>query len=507
MDHLLKYIFDEYNDFGERGYHIKFDKTALQILKEGAWDEADLKNKIHKYDYEENQRNNEGHEALVSDFLFEQPKSKLMTIMYLNLVANALPDLFFVELNLERKKFIQIVLSIVFYNLFLQTYTFSSQPISSTQEKWLLAKADFYFGLEEIKKVCWGIQKEDFDVFCDRYAFDIRNKQVSELKNEKIYKDGELYFILCIDEFLEYVLLKTETIFKISSSDVAFSEYQRKKGFAFEEIVYHYLRQFSENVVHSIYYYPSTNKVAEIDILLQEEDYILIIECKSGTIDLKSAHTDEEIKRKIDNKVKKAYRTLENASNYVTSNSEYKFSNKSHVISGESQGIEVLCLHLSMYPLDPIASNLHILDERYIGESGNPKMTMSFEHFLAICFDCYYNEKSLGSYLKKRKKNIIEHPKVQFDNNELDLYYQLTNKGNNSMLTESLEKGIFDNFNDDFKTYTTFHNSNGEFRPAADMLRDIDSRFLYGFFENAKTQFGLNKRFIINLRDYLSVEK
>lgn len=114
MDHLLKYIFDEYNDFGERGYHIKFDKTALQILKEGAWDEADLKNKIHKYDYEENQRNNEGHEALVSDFLFEQPKSKLMTIMYLNLVANALPDLFFVELNLERKKFIQIVLSIVF---------------------------------------------------------------------------------------------------------------------------------------------------------------------------------------------------------------------------------------------------------------------------------------------------------------------------------------------------------------------------------------------------------
>lgn len=507
MDNLLKHIYNEYNDFEKKGYHIQFDKTALQILKDGVWDLADLKNKIRKYDSEEYQRNNESNQDLASEILFEQPKSMLLTIMYINLIVNALPDSFFIELNLEKEKFIQIILAVVFYTLFLNTFTFLSKPLTRTEEKWLLSRDDFYFGLEEIKKVCWGIEKRDFETFCDKFTFDIRNKQVSELKDEKIYKDGDQYFILCIDEFLEYMLLKPERLFKELCSEADFSEYQRKKGFAFEELVYYFFSQFANNVVNTIYYYPSTDKVAEIDILLQEENYIIIIECKSGTIELKSAHTDIEIKKKIDNKVKKAYRTLENASVYVSSNVHYKFSNKSFVVEGESQDTDILCLHLSMYSFDSLSSNVHILDESYIGKSGNPKITMSFEHFLAICLDCHNTGNFLGSYLKKRKKYIIEHPKARFDNNELDLYYQLMNKGNKSILTESLEKGIFDNFIEDIKTVTTFHDSLGEeFRPASDMLGEIDNRLLNGFFKDAKSRFGLNKRFINYLREYLSVE-
>lgn len=304
---------------------------------------------------------------------------------------------------------------------------------------------------------------------------------------EKFYKHGDKYFFLCIEEFLEYILLKTETLFKDSCAQEEFAKYQLNKGFVFEEFTFLQLKGFYKNAVHSVYYYPQRDKVAEIDILLQEDDYLLIVECKSGTIELKSASTDGEIKKKIDNKVKKANNTFENASNYVTSSERYKFSNKLNIVEGESKDREVLCLHLSMYPLDAISSNVHVLNNKYIGESGNPKITMSFEHFWAICLDCYNRGMPIGGYLKQRKKNIIEHPNVHFYINELDLYYQLTNKGNKSMLSESLENGYLENFNDNIRIVTTFHNSLGkEFRPASEMLRDIDNRLLYALFKKAK---------------------
>lgn len=173
---------------------------------------------------------------------------------------------------------------------------------------------------------------------------------------------------------MEYILIKTERLFKESCTNEEFSNYQRKKGFAFEEFVFSQFKGFYKNAVHSVYYYPQKDKVAEIDIILQEENYLLIIECKSGTIELKSASTDEEISKKIDNKVNKAYNTLEKANNYVALNERYKFSNKSNIVERESKDKEVLCLHLSIYLLDAISSNLHVLNEKYIGESGNPKI-------------------------------------------------------------------------------------------------------------------------------------
>ena len=192
LENLLMAICERYNDFKERGYYIKFDTTALQILQEGAIDKTDLENKIKRYDLIEFQkRRNADYQELVSEFMAEQPKSKLLTFMYVDLIVAALPNSFFEKLNLERKRLIQITLSIIFYNLFLQAYIYGEKPISTTQRKWLLGRDDFYLGIDEIKKVCWQIKKKDFEIFCEKYAFDLGNKKISELKGEKFYRNGD----------------------------------------------------------------------------------------------------------------------------------------------------------------------------------------------------------------------------------------------------------------------------------------------------------------------------
>ena len=185
-------ICERYNEFKERGYYIKFDITAVEILQEGAIDKTDLENKIKRYDLIEFQkRRNADYQELVSEFMAEQPKSKLLTFMYVDLIVAALPNSFFEKLNLERKRLIQITLSIIFYNLFLQAYIYGEKPISTTQRKWLLGRDDFYLGIDEIKKVCWQIEKKDFEIFCEKYAFDLGNKKISELKGEKFYRNGD----------------------------------------------------------------------------------------------------------------------------------------------------------------------------------------------------------------------------------------------------------------------------------------------------------------------------
>ncbi len=192
LENLLMAICERYNDFKERGYYIKFDTTALQILQEGAIDKTDLENKIKRYDLIEFQkRRNADYQELVSEFMAEQPKSKLLTFMYVDLIVAALPNSFFEKLNLEGKRLIQITLSIIFYNLFLQAYIYGEKPISTTQRKWLLGRDDFYLGIDEIKKVCWQIEKKDFEIFCEKYAFDLGNKKISELKGEKFYRNGD----------------------------------------------------------------------------------------------------------------------------------------------------------------------------------------------------------------------------------------------------------------------------------------------------------------------------
>lgn len=352
--------------------------------------------------------------------------------------------------------------------------------------------------------VCWEIPQKDVNIFIEKYAFDFRREDLSNLNNIKLFKDQNLFFILCIDHFLEYFLFQTESIFKNNFSVEEFTKYQMGKGADFEIVSFNYLSLFFNDIVRSVYYYPSNDRNCEIDILIRENNYLIIIECKSGTVELKSSSSDDEIKIKIHNKVKKAYKTLENACSYVKSNTEYVFKNSTDIMSGNSSDVEVICLHLSMYPLDCVSSNLHVLNNDYIGNCKNPKITMSFEHFFAICMDCNHKNRSIGDYLKMRKDNILKHPHSSFDINELDLYKQLTNE--KSILSEFLNRDILDSFNEDVKIFTTVHNSVGkEIRPATEMLRNINYILFESFLIKAKKSYKLNKRYIRYLSEYLSI--
>lgn len=518
MEKLLKYLYCKYNeiiteelDFNNLNNCILNENTVLKILKEGAKDKYDIENKIKIYDkkfvrkimkeYLETSQSVE----LVFESNFEQSNSIFLIFDYLSLIVCDMPESFFCEkLKIEKIRFLQIVLSIVLYVLFQETYAMVGDKITKTQKKWLLGRDDFYFGVEDIKKVCWEIEQKDFDNFCNLYAIDLDNMYI-ELNNKNVqegfYKYRDNYFILKIQKFLKYVLIKTEIMFKDFSVIRSFSEYQNKKGKTFENIVYDFVRGiYKTNVFHSLKYYPKSDKDCEIDIIIKQNKDLLIIECKSGVIDLHSEETDIAIKKKIFTKVKKAYKTLDDVHKYLQSNNCYCFSNKCNKLCGNNIE-EVICLHLTMYPLDFISSNIHTLDvEEYLHKNGNPKITMSFEHFIAICLDCVEKNDDIFNYLKRRKEIIKENPKLRLDWNELDLYYQLSKKS--SLLSNFL---LNDNIEMNMITATFREEFGNEYSPAKKMVDKIDQIRLHKIFKTGKSIYSLNRRFLINLEEFMNL--
>lgn len=502
MEKYLEDVYYKYNDYEKTGM-IFHNKTALKILKEGFFNKEELDEKIIKYESKEFKKEKlENYETLKYDLEFEQPRSMMILLLYIDIVLDSIEDIFFEKIDFEINKIKKIIISIVLYILSLQIYKFSDTSLSKTAKKNLFGRKDFFIGLKELKMVCWDIQQKDFDKFKKLFAFDI-DEDVESFKNQELFKKDELLFILSIYEFVEYVLFQIELLYKENCTIQEFSKYQNKKGVKFEEVVYDFLSPCFKKIVHSIYYYPTRDKEAEIDILVQDDEFLMIVECKSGTIDLRKTLNDNQIKKVIDNKVKKAYKTLENANKYILNNDIYKFSNQDDTIEGNSKDIEVICIHLSMYPINSLSSNIHALDENYIKESTNPKLTISFEHFLAILSDCYSREVSINEYFKRRKNFVLEHPQIKCDNNEIDLYYQIMNICQKSMLSEFIEKRSFDLFNKNVQTITTFTDGFGEeFRPSYNMIKQLDTALLISMLQAPKSQTGLNKKYISSLKKF-----
>ncbi|MFI3618669.1 hypothetical protein [Enterococcus avium] len=508
MNNNLEIVFNQYNDFFQTGSHIRTNQTALRVLKTGFNNLEDFQKKINEYESEElRQKFIDDYQNLNSLLDFEQPRSIFLSVIYITIVLDSIGDDFFVEIDIERRTLLQIVLSIVMYVLFLQNYKNTEKTLSKKAKKSVFDREDYLVGIEEIKKVCWSIQYDDFEKFIDLFSFDFENKGIEELYNERLFRLEKFIFILSIEEFVEYILFQIESIYRTRSIEKEFSKYQNRKGLGFEKLVYNLSVSSGlfDEIAHSVKYYPFKNKVAEIDIIIKEEDYLTIIECKSGTIELKSSSNDNEVKQKINNKVKKAYRTLENAYDYICSNETYKFINDTVTFKGESKSIEPLCLHLSMYPIDSLSSNIHVLNDKYIGSNNNPKITMSFEHFIAILLECRISDSiSITKYLKKRKEYILANPKVSMDINELDLYAQIANVNGKSLLTESSEKSLLDSFSEDVNIFTSFKDANGnEYRPAYNMIKSLDSVLLPWVLD---FDFGLNKRFLSYFKRFILSE-
>lgn len=505
MNNLLERIYKRYNQFEEHygDYTVKNQYTMIRILRESKTNNPDIDKQIKKYEIDGLLDVKKDYQGLVFDSENIQPKSIILRVHYLELIASSIPESFYDRNEIDGTSIVELSLAITLYYLGLQTFKFSGMEITDTEKKNILGRTDFYIGLPELQKVRGKTTTKELEKYISFFARDIYELSNNEMIG--LFLDAGKIFIICIEEFLDYAIFKLEEIFKENVVEKEYSVYTDKKGAAFEEMVFGITKNFVQESYHTALYYPNNKQKIEIDILLKDADNLAVLECKSGTFYPFGVDKDDALKVQICNKTKKAYKSLKNVSEYLKNADEYCFKCEDKKIIGNA--IHPICIHVAMYPMDFISSNLHTLFPEYLDNTDNPILTISFEQLFAMMLDTKKNGKDIFKYWKQRKRDILEHPAIRFDNNELDLYYEIINEDKNTMLSEMKRQGILDQLSQNSSIFSTFHNEFGEeYRPATEMIRTLDNYLIMGIFEKGKSWFGINKRYLKNLEDFLRMD-
>ena len=504
MNEELKKIYKRYNQFGNYidAVTINSQYTMVELYKEMQKQNVDIDAWLRENEIKRIKDRIGKFQELAFESEFVQPKSIFFRFFVLNVIANSIPVLVYKRMNYSAQSIVEVTIAIAMYYLGLQTYMFSPMEITETEKKNIIRNDDFYFSLDDLKVVRGKTTVIELAKYLSLFAKSVND--VKEKENIGLFLDDEKVFILCIDEFVDYIILELEIIFKSLASKEEYEEYTKEKGKRFEEMVCDITRIFFKESYHTLFYYPNDKQKMEIDVLLKDGNELTVLECKSGTFSLLGIEKDEIVKLQIHNKTKKAYRTLRTVSEYIERAGIYSFECEGRQIIGSS--VNPICIHVSMYPMDFISSNIHALFPEYLYDD-NPILSISIEHLFAMLLDSKKRGINIFDYWKKRKKDIIEHPDMYFDNNELDLYYELTNNYENSMLNELRQQGILDQMNLGGHIVSTFHNQFGdEVRPAQEILRMLDTYLLLGIFQKGKTWFGLNKRFLKSLEEFFQIK-
>ncbi len=498
----VEYLYKRFNGYVGGNYVIQSANSLIKAFLEDVKNPKALDDRI--IDLEAKSRlNNPEKLGLRLDKDFVQPKSIFLRLIYLDLVSKSLPESFFSELNITPLSILQITTSILLYYTELDVKTVIGKPMTSSQNKYLLRREDYCFGLEELKVVCWEIDQKSFDRYVNLFVCDVSN--ITEDSKEAFYRYKGNLFILAREEFVDYILIQIEKLFFKVNDEQAISKYMNNKGFGFEDIVYHILKSLNVDSLHGLYYYPSKDKNSELDIVIKGKDCLAIVECKSGTINLSDSSSDDEVKNRIKTKTKKAHQTLYAAAKYFANSDHYELKNKDKRIVMEGECRSPVLLNVSMYPLDFISSNLHTIIPEYIEGTKNPVITISFEHLFAIILESYRNDRDYLEYFKRRKEYISKYPEMRFENNELDLYYELAGGGKDTMLAELERQGLLDQILPSAKLIGSYHDEFGnENRPARRMTDELD-KYLLGFLiAIGKKAFGLNKRYLRFFEEYIT---
>lgn len=471
----LEELFLMYNEMHSSEISITYHSTIVKVLKT-IDDNEDLYEKVMKYDLPGDYRNTEFGE-LTS---IVQPKSQNLRLLYIDLIINSIPDSFFKTISISKNEIFCIILAIYLYYSALLKRSIDNKKHSRINHFLGIRRTDYYVGYKDLKRVFKKIKEESFLKFIELFSFSI-DKDVSEYDNEILFNNKDLIFIPGIAMFGEYMMFAIEKKFLSLANKEEKDLYYADKGKNFEYFVYLMLKNIFNDVRYSMEYNPNKSSIAEIDILINENNHLIVCECKSGTLYFSEKQSDEFIKRQLIGKIKKAYKTLNKFTTYFSNNENFKLYNNSCELKGNSKNYNLHAIHLSMYSFDAIAPSIHQL--KLENNEKNPSLSMSFEHFLVLCAYCDANGFNVFDYLDRRKENLKKYPKVDFEINELDLFIELMHK--ESMLNQFLSTNKIENNSISF--IFTFHDENGEeYRPASLMIEKLDQSLMDIFLKYAR---------------------
>ncbi|MDY0278051.1 MAG: hypothetical protein RBQ97_08200 [Acholeplasma sp.] len=370
-------------------------------------------------------------------------------------VKKLMPEVDFV---LDFKDFSIISHVIIFRILLYNSFFIHSvkKDIDSYDEdfKTIFSKSELsnWFTIEELISINNNISREKYQIFLDMFSVEIC-KISSKIDPFKIIKNGDQYTVIFLRDFT-YSIYQVLEDFLIAESKKSMNSnfnYGNVKGEMFEKYTKMILRDYIpvKNIHEKCFYRDIDKKDSELDFLIEFEDVLLNIECKSSKFDTYYSVNKQSLNDRFMSAYKRSYESIDRFHRTIKNKDIFslKTYNKNKIISTKNK--KIVSIHLTAY------------DMRYIGSeiqrdiiSDLPKYEFYPININCIDLQCMLMEIRFGSvgdtnfrhYLKKRFDLINNAKNLKFDLDEIDVFGYLisndeTNKKTLDIISEYGEKG------------------------------------------------------------------
>lgn len=310
-----------------------------------------------------------------------------------------------------------------------------------------------WFTVEELISINSGISREKYQIFLDKFSVEINNIN-RKIDPFKIIKNEEQYTVIFLRDFTYslYQVLEDFLITESNKNENKNFNYGNIKGEMFERYTRMILRDYFpwNNIHENCFYRDIDGKDSELDFLIEFDDVLLNIECKSSKFDTYYSANKQSLNDRFISAYKRSFESIDRFHRTINNKDIFsiKTNNKNRIISTKNK--KVVSIHLTVY------------DMRYIGSeiqrdiiSDLPKYEYYPININTIDLQCMLMETRFGSdgdtnfryYLKKRFDLINNAKNLKFDLDEIDVFgYLISNSEDNKktldIISEYGEKGF-----------------------------------------------------------------
>lgn len=170
----LRELYKRYNQIGEYrdAFTVPNQHVMMQFCKKAFLTSADMNKKIIELSMLDTSGKMAAFQELKHFSEFIQPKSILMRIDLLSIVADAIPDSFYSKIGIEPTSITEISLAIALYYLGLEIYAFGNRAITESQKRNILQSEDFTIALEDICLVRGKTTRDEFIKYMELFSKD-----------------------------------------------------------------------------------------------------------------------------------------------------------------------------------------------------------------------------------------------------------------------------------------------------------------------------------------------
>lgn len=325
-----------------------------------------------------------------------------------------------------------------------RTFLFNTSRLKKTDESnELIAtliqnkEPKIWFDLDEIIALSPSISRASLQLYLQLFSRNLKDISTSDNDVSYIYKNAEMYAIIFIDDYANYVFSKVEKMItnylqKIGNDKL--EEYKRNRGKNLETSVYDITRQVFDETYQNLTYVDLEAKKREIDIISFNEKTILV-ECKSSYFNLYEHSSDYETRMKIRGAFGNTLKSVKAVFDTLEKSGSISLKRNKQLIRVITQDRSLIPIQVTLYPIDIVGTYLHNFDPKYDDEFKVYPININYIDYFVLLYLAYLNKIPFLQYLETRSTFINKYKDIDLDIDELSVFGFLTDPGNEEIIS------------------------------------------------------------------------